>query len=354
MRCKIVGLSVASQGFWRKLLKDVSIGKNVFKDKDAEKIIEFLLTEKESGIDIRHTFSRIPYLAFLKPDVPVNVSQDGEEERAINQAQKSIHICLSKLNEKNKTRVLTNLSRDFSILSVYGKALINAAKENRPDEVERLITIIGVNANSWDEEGTPLMWVSENGHLNLAKQLVAAGADVNLVDKTGQTALMWAETSPLVASFLIRQGANVHVQENEESYTALMWCAESASLETLDVLLEARALKSYVDGSGNTALMIAAAGEGIETVSEEQHIEVIKRLLEDGANINYKNNDGQNAMMLAAKSKRGKVIDFLLQNGINYKETDNEGNDALGLVKGKILSELKEKIETISGSTINR
>ena len=48
----------------------------------------------------------------------------------------------------------------------------------------------GANINAKDKYGyTPLMWVSKEGYLNIAKYLIETGADVNVENKWGNIAL---------------------------------------------------------------------------------------------------------------------------------------------------------------------
>jgi ankyrin repeat protein len=75
------------------------------------------------------------------------------------------------------------------------------------------------------------------------KGLIKEGADVNAVDDTGWTALMWATYYDYIetARLLIDKGANIDVQNNYGE-TALVWaeyrcCSEIAKLLKKDTLM---------------------------------------------------------------------------------------------------------------------
>ena len=65
-----------------------------------------------------------------------------------------------------------------------------------------------VNVKDGEKERTPLMWAAEKGNIWLIKILLEAGADVNLQDKDGNTALIIATISKKkdVACMLLEAG----------------------------------------------------------------------------------------------------------------------------------------------------
>jgi ankyrin repeat protein len=70
--------------------------------------------------------------------------------------------------------------------------LLEAVRLNKIEEVKKLIEK-GADVNVVDEYGaTALYWASYKGHSEIVKMLIEAGADVNVVNKYGITALHWA------------------------------------------------------------------------------------------------------------------------------------------------------------------
>lgn len=159
-----------------------------------------------------------------------------------------------------------NLDRVKVILSEED---YNKVKENKPATLEEYKK---ARANKVDEYSrTPLMWLayannadakftteSDAKRVPMIEVLVAAGADLNTVDKDGWSALMWASWSGLtsVSAKLIELGADYKV----------------------------------VDKNGNTALMIAA---------QSGHAEIVKNLLDKGADRLAKNFSQKTAKELA-------------------------------------------------------
>jgi ankyrin repeat protein len=89
--------------------------------------------------------------------------------------------------------------------------IVEAAKRGDEEEVARLLAD-GADPDARDEvqAWTPLMRALEAGHLEVAKRLIEAGADVNAAAETGTTALMVAAVkAPAgIVELLVEAGAN--------------------------------------------------------------------------------------------------------------------------------------------------
>ena len=75
---------------------------------------------------------------------------------------------------------------------------------------------------------TALMLAAQNGHEQVARALIEAGAQINAAANNGFTALMLScqNGHEQVARALLENGAAVNSQENE-GWTALMWAAQN-------------------------------------------------------------------------------------------------------------------------------
>jgi len=106
------------------------------------------------------------------------------------------------------------------------KELLNACKDGDLEKVKQLLEE-GADVNVKDEKGrTALMFASWYGHKKVVKQLLEKGADVNAREyKDGETALMWAAAKgdKKVVKLLLESGADVNAK-NKGGWTALMIC----------------------------------------------------------------------------------------------------------------------------------
>ena len=156
------------------------------------------------------------------------------------------------------------------------EALLLACQNNRVVEVEQLLQKpLDPNRRSAVPQPVwPMFSAAEQGHLEVVRLLLEAGADKNAAKQYGTTALMLAAHNGHleVVRVLLEAGADKNAARQDEA-TALMIAAQDGHLEVVQVLLEAEAdMNARQDGT--TALMLAAVCG---------HLEVVRVLLEAGA-----------------------------------------------------------------------
>ena len=119
-----------------------------------------------------------------------------------------------------------------------------------------------VNRPSGDT-ATPLIRASLRGHLPVVDVLLAHGANPDVADECGRTALHYAagcDQSTIVRR-LVQAGANVNSRD-AQGLTPLAMAAARGLVTTIEALLDAGADASCSDERGMTALMWAANGDG--------------------------------------------------------------------------------------------
>ncbi len=132
----------------------------------------------------------------------------GADVRSINRMGESTLIQASKSRRPEAARVLIEKSVDPNIASTWYASVLNGqiallkivaldrAASFGPVEMVRDLLKAGANVNAQDvRKLTPLMYAvsAENQNPEIVQILIAAGADVNVRSATGETALDWAE-----------------------------------------------------------------------------------------------------------------------------------------------------------------
>ena len=187
-----------------------------------------------------------------------------------------------------------------------------------------------INACS-DDHCTPLMIAIKMGHINVATYLVDHGAKVDLKDDRGCTALHHAmyyyhHDRLEVCSCLIERGADVNGCYNNKSpqngRTPLMIASRYGQLDAMTFLIKQGANVNLQDKEGETALHYAVDGSDVSC-------EVLSCLIENGANFDAFSNSGCTPLMKAIHNQLIQVVTYLIEHGANIDLQDKNGNTAL-------------------------
>jgi len=230
------------------------------------------------------------------------------------------------------------------------------AEETAPDEITELPTsqegekpvvverfaVMGAVAIRVPKN--PLVKAVFERNARAAKNLIALGADVNVLDKdAGTTALMQAvaHNDAEMVSALISAGADVNMKDGDGD-TALTRLREGATVAMVRDLTAAGAKVNHKNQYGSTPLINAA---------ENDTPEVLKELIESGAKVNARNKSGRTALMEAAQYGLVENVKLLLNAGADVNMKDKEGGTALKLAKelATVYSE-EEEGEELSAS----
>ena len=264
-------------------------------------------------------------------------------------------ILASKCGNINVVQLLLNAGATVDLQDSEGKNALNWVMANYSGvrsiefvfyKVAELLLRDKTDVNLVDNEGvSALMRACENGSFRIVKLLLSNKANVNLQDKSQNSALTYLcrrEVSSQVtiqvheiAKLMLTFGADVNLL-NETGKSALMIAIEKESIAISELLIQ-RAQLDLQDNSGQSALMIA---------SNNGNVTATERLLNAGAKVDLQDKDGQTALILASynygRSRVGvntfvltdaddcyKVAKLLLKRKADVKLVDSEGKSAL-------------------------
>ena len=201
--------------------------------------------------------------------------------------------------------------------------LVEAAKNRDAPAVRALLKQRGdVNARLGDGS-TALAWAAHWDDLETADLLIQAGADVNIANSFGDTAL-WEACNNASAAMVVKlagAGASPNAPLLRTGETALMRCARTGNVEAVRALLEHGAdLTVKENQKGQTALMWAI---------EERHSEVARLLIERGADVKAKTKSGFTPMLVAARQGDLHTGRLLVERGVDVNETGPGGLSVL-------------------------
>jgi len=125
----------------------------------------------------------------------------------------------------------------------------------------------GVSSDSSDNRQiTALMYAAAIGSIDAMKELLAVGAQVNAQNAFGSTALMWSVTDARKVRLLLDHGADVNIVA-KSGYTALISAALTRpSAEVVRMLMQRGADVKATGQNGMTTLNAAAHGNDTGTI----------------------------------------------------------------------------------------
>jgi ankyrin repeat protein len=220
-----------------------------------------------------------------------------------------------------------------------------------------------VNAQDDDNKSTPLMRVCARGDIAIARALIKAGADVNMQDCWGDTALGYAlnaacyeqthDDAVALIKELIEADADVNIADNDGE-TVLVQAVKKKQVDIVNILVnKGKAQVNVCDKDGELLLHVAVKSKNVEIVKTlldacatqkdralliaanldtdlDTNLSKIKAiiilLLDAGASIDARNQRGETPLMLACRRNNEDVVKILINSGASVCVVDNHGN----------------------------
>ncbi|CAE7754310.1 unnamed protein product [Symbiodinium sp. CCMP2592] len=186
--------------------------------------------------------------------------------------------------------------------------IVNYAARSGDLAVLKMMLEAGADKDLPDEEGaTALIMSSQEGHKEIVRLLLVHRADLTSTDDCERTALMHAAAAGHsdISLWLLQAKADTNMTD-EDDVTALMFAASRGENDILCDLLIAKAGMEFVDKNGETALCSAA---------RKGHTTAVECLLVSRANVDHRDVKGFTALQRAAQSGYHEIVQLLLVAG---------------------------------------
>jgi ankyrin repeat protein len=154
---------------------------------------------------------------------------------------------------------------------------------------------------------TALHYAASHGYVEIAKLLLAKGADVNATISEGDAPLhraVWYGHKE-TAQLLLSNKADVDIRDGI-GRTPLYDAAAAGQIEEVRILLAAKADVNARTSRGYTPLSVAAS---------DGHEDIVRLLIDNGVNVNYTDINGHTPLYWARTKKHERVEDLLLRHG---------------------------------------
>jgi len=319
--------------------------------------------------------------ALIETGATVNVSEQWQGQTALMLAAAENHGAVIKtlaakgadLNARSKElnfpeyRYETNGMAVFQLPKGGWTAAMYAARQNSMEAIAALADArADLNATTKQEGTTALQIAIINIHYDLANLLLEKGADPNVVDNSGMTALYAAVDMRAPANMLTRpepklrdnldvvgiiksllaHGANPNIQLKKpiigrhqnlvgdgqltEGATALARAAKSSDIAVMKVLLDGGADATLTLANRSTTAHLSAGGQA----KEPQALEAVTLLVDHGVDVNAFNANGQTLAHIAAQRGQNSMLQYLASKGAKLDRRDKQGRTPLDLALG--------------------
>ena len=198
----------------------------------------------------------------------------------------------------------------FGLLPTAAQAQGNA-QNNASRQTDRAPTTTARVSSARANAGAALVAAAARGDMSAVKSLMAQGADVNVAQGDGMTALHWAAErgDAALAAALLKAGARADSKTRIGGYTPLHVASRSASGAVVKALLAAGADARTPTETGATAMHLAAGAGGADA---------IRALVAAKGDVNARETSwGQTPLMFAATANRADAVKALLKAGAN-------------------------------------
>jgi ankyrin repeat protein len=168
-----------------------------------------------------------------------------------------------------------------------------------------------VNVQCGERMRTRLMYAARAGNVARVLWLLARGAQTELKDERGWTALVWAAFSghDEVVQALVAAGADVHARAGATSITPVYASCWRGHVDVLRTLIAAGAnIGSTTSKNEATPIYIG---------SQEGHTEIVRTLIEAGADVNAALADGRRPLssISAVRRFKSEIASLLVEAG---------------------------------------
>jgi ankyrin repeat protein len=229
-----------------------------------------------------------------------------------------------------------------------GVDVLEAAAEGNINVVRQAIAK-GANLNVKDEDGeTPLLWAAMFGHKEVAELLIVKGADVNAMTNGGKTPLDVAkieswDTSKVeaaknkISGLLLENGAktgwNIKMVKRSIQVASktgdIKWVKQHLE-DGMDVNAVGQAIQYPRVAQSD------AAWTSLHWAALEGHKEIVELLIAKGATVDSKKTDGWTPLHEATRKGHKEIVELLIRKGADANAMTYDGESALNLSEGKI------------------
>ena len=239
---------------------------------------------------------------------------------------------------------------DINKVDYAGDGYTSLMRASAKNDIQRVESLINLGANidftTADSGESALMVAVKNEQLNVVSFLIKTGANLNVKNSKGETALFYASGNPDILELLVTNGADIE-SRNNQGQTVLFYVLKPSSYKDdfskhrkgLEYLIANDVSLEVKDNKGLTPFLYAVATSDLD---------LITLILNAGADLNAVNDEGKNALYFVARNKTTRIFsaevnsseysnknyayvmtDYLINQGVNIDRQNDYGDTPL-------------------------
>ena len=197
----------------------------------------------------------------------------------------------------------------------------------------------------YEADGTGLLEAVANDDLNALGIFLKMPELLNFADRSGRNAVMLASAKKdcTMLKKLVAAGANLKIMDNSEK-TPLHYAAAGNSLECAEFLLENGADANLQDNFGRDA------ANTLLSLAKEENVELFETLIKRSTDLERRDKEKKTLFLIAAEKGFRNYIKLLISSGVSPLSKDFSGKTALdyaaeSLEAGRMDTETFEAID---------
>jgi ankyrin repeat protein len=287
-----------------------------------------LLISRGANVFLENAKGESPlYLTFYSPGGirdwmlagSVLTAKDSEDNRILHK------VAAWKLD--NVIAAIAQRGADIEAKNVQGETPLFVAVHIDSTSTVRSLVSAGASLNARDQLGNTALHAAVRwGSQGAADALIGAKIDINAYNLYGNTPLHDAVKLGLkgtvyfnLQQLLVRRGANLEIRDKEGN-TALLVAIAMGNSRSAAHLIDNGADVNTRNNEGETPLLIAVKNE---------RSDLVKLLIDKNAQIHARNADEESPYMIALKTSQRMVLSLLEKDGRD--QTDDEGRSPLDI-----------------------